>query len=220
MECHGLRLTSPARTIMDLARTLPHGEALALADAAIRPRRVEGAIPGTDAPLCTKAELIDLAQEGITSRGGWNAYLAISEADPLSGSLGESMARSLIMRLGAPPPALQAALRDERGLIGYADFFWPQLGVVGEFDGRLKYGADNPSGAPPEVVVYREKMREDRIRRVSAGFFRFGWAELVDPPRLAALLRGVGVPLERSSAWPELRRQVFVGSDARVRLDR
>lgn len=149
MECHGLRLTSPARTIMDLARTLPHGEALALADAAIRPRRVEGAIRGTDAPLCTKAELIDLAQEGITSRGGWNAYLAISEADPLSGSLGESMARSLIMRLGAPPPALQAALRDERGLIGYADFFWPQLGVVGEFDGPLKYGADNRAERRP-----------------------------------------------------------------------
>ena len=211
--------TSPTRTVLDLARTLPHGEALALADAAIRPRPVEGGTRGAGAPLCTKAELLELARQWVTSRGGWNAYLAINEADPLSGSLGESMARSLFIRLGAPRPQLQAPLWDDRGLIGYGDFLWPEFGVVGEFDGRMKYGADNPSGAPPEVVVYREKLREDRIRRVSAGFFRFGWSELIDPPRLAALLRGAQVPLRRSSAWPELRREVFTGSDARGRLD-
>ena len=219
VERRGLRLTSPTRTVLDLARTLPHGEALALADAAIRPRPVEGGTRGAGAPLCTKAELLELARQWVTSRGGWNAYLAINEADPLSGSLGESMARSLFIRLGAPRPQLQAPLWDDRGLIGYGDFLWPEFGVVGEFDGRMKYGADNPSGAPPEVVVYREKLREDRIRRVSAGFFRFGWSELIDPPRLAALLRGAQVPLRRSSAWPELRREVFTGSDARGRLD-
>jgi hypothetical protein len=94
----------------------------------------------------------------------------------------------------------------------------PEFGVVGEFDGRLKYGADNPSGLPPEVVVYREKLREDRIRRVAAGFVRFGWAELMNPPRLAALLRQAGVVLSRSAAWPELRAQVSTGSDARSRV--
>lgn len=220
VERGGLRLTSVVRTVWDLARTLPHGEGLAIADAAIRPQSVEAGIDGAGGALCTKSELLAAAGGLVSARGGWNAYLAVSEANALAGSVGESMARSVFLRLGAPRPTLQAALRDECGLIGYGDFFWPEFDVAGEFDGKLKYGADNPSGARSETVVSREKVREDRIRRVTTGFFRFGWADVMNPPRIAGLLRQVGIPLSRSAAWPELRPLVHVGSDESYRARR
>ncbi|MEZ3159704.1 hypothetical protein AB1K54_04065 [Microbacterium sp. BWT-B31] len=201
----GLRLTSAVRTVVDLARLLPHGEALALADAAIRPQPVTRGIDGTGAPIASQAEILDALRTSCARRGAWAAYLAISEADAASGSVGESLARSLFCRLGATRPELQTPLWDADGLIGYADFFWREFGVVGEFDGKLKYGADNPSGRAPEEVVYREKLREDRIRRVTSGFVRLGWRDLDDPPRVARLLTGAGVPLSSASAWPQLR---------------
>lgn len=192
----GVHVTSVVRTVLDLARVLPHGEALALADAAVRPPAAGGA-----RAVCTPDDLLSALDVSDMRRGAWGAYLVVAEADPLSGSVGESMARSLFLRLGAPRPALQTPLYDDEGLIGYGDFCWPDLGVVGEFDGRLKYGADNPSGLPAEDVVYREKLREDRIRRVTTGFFRMGWSDLDDPTRVAALLTSAGVPLTRAPRW-------------------
>lgn len=213
----GLRHTSVVRTVLDLARSLPHGEALAVADAAVRPRDATRGMSGAGAALCTPDDLLSALETSGARRGAWAAYLVVAEADPGSGSVGESLARSLFLRLGAPRPALQVALRDRDGLIGYADFCWPEYGVVGEFDGMLKYGADNPSGRAPADVVYREKLREDRIRRVTGGFFRLGWRDLDDPARVAALLSGAGVPLDRHGAAPDLRRFV-VGSSAQTRL--
>ena len=200
----GLRITGGARTVMDLARTLPHAEALAAADAALRaPSRT-----GQDrrrGPVATQAELLARAEQLIGSRNGHAAYLVAAEADPRAGSPGESFSRSLVLRLGAPRPELQVAFHDDDGLIGYGDLYWREWDVLGEFDGRLKYGADNPSGLPPETVVYREKLREDRLRRVCRRVIRFSWADLEDPPRFAALLSGAGIPLDPRAAWPELR---------------
>jgi hypothetical protein len=213
VERHGLRVTSAERTVLDLVRTLPHPEALAIADAAVRSPASEW--DGTGMPLCSRTDLVDAAAAQVAARGGWAAYLVVSAADPASGSVGESVSRSVFIRLGAPEPELQAAMRDDQGLIGYADFFWREYGVVGEFDGRLKYGADNPSGRAPEDVVYREKLREDRIRRVVRQFIRFGWGEANDPPRMARLLVDAGVPLDRASAWPALRPLVPRGSVVR-----
>lgn len=203
VERQRLRVTAAARTVLDLARTLPHPEALAIADAAIRPPASEW--DGIGMPLCNRTDLVEAAAAQVAARGGWAAYLAVSAADPGSGSVGESVSRSVFIRLGAPEPELQAPMWDDQGLVGYADFFWREYGVVGEFDGQLKYGADNPSGRAPEDVVYREKLREDRIRRVVRQFIRFGWAEANDPPRMARLLADAGVPLDRARAWPALR---------------
>lgn len=194
-----LRLTGVARTVLDLAGVLPHGEALALADAALRPASSAGAVRGAGIPLCSREELLDRARSGIDGRHGRNGYLIAEEADPLSGSIGESLSRSLMLRLGAPRPMLQTPHRDADGLIGYSDFWWPEYGVIGEFDGRIKYGADNPAGLPPEEVVYREKLREDRLRRI-ATVIRFGWKELQDPPRFAGMLRAAGLPMTHPSA--------------------
>ena len=197
-----------ACTVTDLARTLPHGEALALADAAVRPSAGADGRAAVGVALCTRQELLDRARDGITCRNGWAGYLVAEEADPLAESLGESVARSLMLRLGAPRPVLQATHRDAAGLIGRSDFWWPEYGILGEFDGRVKYRADNPSGRRPEDVLYLEKLREDRLRRIVHRVVRFGWNDLQEPPRFARLLREAGLPLEPGAAWPELRGAV------------
>ena len=201
VEVDGLTVSSVPETVWDLACRLPHPEALAIADAALhRAAQREG--PASSARETAHRRLLDLAHSRLPARGGWSARLVIEQADAGAGSLGESVARSAMLRLGAPPPELQTPVWDEDGLIGYADFFWREHGVVGEFDGKLKYGADNPSGRPPEGVLYREKIREDRIRAVTAGFFRCGWADVNDPHRLERLLLRAGVPLARTPLAP------------------
>ncbi|GAA1849772.1 hypothetical protein ACFQZV_07455 [Microbacterium koreense] len=224
VEIDGLRVSSLSECVWDLACRLPHPEALAIADAALRrpsPDEASDACAGAT----MHRRLLDLARARLSARGGWSALLAIEQADAGSGSLGESVARSAMLRLGAPPPELQAPMWDDDGLIGYADFFWREHGVVGEFDGKLKYGADNPSGRPPEDVVYREKIREDRIRAVTAGFFRCGWADVNDPRRLERLLRAAGLPLAPTSAATRASRPTpghlpLVGSSAEPKRSR
>ena len=58
-------------------------------------------------------------------------------ADPLSMSPGESLSRVQMFLLNLPRPELQQEIRDAEGLVGVVDFGWD--GVVGEFDGKVKY---------------------------------------------------------------------------------
>jgi hypothetical protein len=112
----------------------------------------------------------------------------------MSESPGESISRVQFHLLGFPPPELQVPFYDEQGLIGYADFYWPELDLVGEFDGDVKYlGETYRRGRLPEEVVKAEKDREDRMRRVVRAFDRWDWEVALDQRRLALRLRPHGL---------------------------
>jgi hypothetical protein len=98
-----------------------------------------------------------------------------------------------------PAPQLQVPFYDEEGFIGYADFYWPELGLIGEFDGAVKY-RDKVylRGRLPEVVVIDEKRREDRMRRVSSSFARWDWATALDRRLLAQRLTPFGLMPSRN----------------------
>ena len=88
-------------------------------------------------------------------------------ASPLSESAGESITHLAMHDLGLPAPVQQQAFRDQAGLIGRVDFWFPDHGVVVEFDGLVKYrDASHRSGRSAEEVVIDEKLREDRLRAV------------------------------------------------------
>ena len=96
--------------------------------------------------------------------------------------------------LGFPAPELQVPFYDERGFIGCVDFYWRHLGLVGEFDGHVKYrNAVYLRGRLPEEVVIAEKQREDRIRRVTKGFVRWDWRTAMDRAALAERVRPFGL---------------------------
>ncbi|ROS76356.1 hypothetical protein EDF24_1945 [Curtobacterium sp. PhB130] len=135
--------------------------------------------------------------------GRARATAAIELADALSGSPGESVARVALDEVGAPRPELQREFHDDAGFVARVDFWFPEQGIVLEFDGRAKYtdASMRDAGTTAADVVYAEKRREDRLRRVPGvnGIGRFGWTEANDAELLRALLRSCGVPMvERS----------------------
>ncbi|GAA5123776.1 type IV toxin-antitoxin system AbiEi family antitoxin domain-containing protein [Haloechinothrix salitolerans] len=127
---HGVALTSAARTVIDLARSLTLREGVVLADSALRQQ------------LATLPELHTLARDCYTTPGICGAYRAIEHADPKSESVLESLSRVAMREQGLPEPRTQVVICDAYGPIARADFFWERFGVVGEADGIGKYAPD------------------------------------------------------------------------------
>jgi len=165
----GTAVTAVARTLVDLARTVDLEEAVAVLDAALHRR------------LVTPAALADVLERVTGWPGVPRARRAVEFADPRAMSVGESRSRVAMSRLGVARPVLQWAVTGPNGgLLGTADFGWPDHGVVGEFDGAVKYGRQLRPGQAPTDVVVAEKRREDGMRTVLRGFVRWTWAELDD----------------------------------------
>ena len=64
------------------------------------------------------------------------------------------------------------------------DVAWEADRVVGEFDGRMKYGRLLRPGQDPGEAVFEEKRREDAIRDEGWDVVRWTWPDLKDAQRL------------------------------------
>jgi hypothetical protein len=108
-----------------------------------------------------------------------------------SNSVGESLGRHLMWTQHLPEPQLQFEVRDEWGnVLGTTDFAWPAYGLLGEFDGMMKYGRLRRDGETPGDAVEREKKREDALRAETGWLMvRLIWAELFRPGPTAAKIR-------------------------------
>jgi hypothetical protein len=178
VEVRGLPVTSPARTAVDLARALPFDHAVVLLDAALH------------AGVCTEAALTDGLGRCIGRPGARAAGRAVRFADGRSESVGESRSRIVLRALRVAPTALQFPVRTVEGaLLGRADFAWEDRRVIGEFDGRIKYGRLLRPGQEPGDAVFEEKRREDAIRDGGWGVVRWTWRDLDAPGRLGARIQ-------------------------------
>jgi hypothetical protein len=173
----GLLTTSPARTVVDLACSTRLPDAVAVGDAALRQGVEVGDLLGV------------LARVG-PRRGIATARRAVELLDARSESYGESVSRVLMAGRGLDPTP-QVLVYDRRGaFVGRADFAWPALGVLGEFDGRVKYGRDLAPEQDPTDVLWSEKLREDLLRELGWLVVRWTWADLQHPDEwLARLVR-------------------------------
>jgi hypothetical protein len=162
----GLPVTSLARTVVDLARSRPAEQVVAAGDAALR----LGLRPGELAAVLA-------ASRGWPGIGAARRLVALLDAR--SESAGESVSRFRIHEAGLPAPVPQLEVRDASGqLIGRADFGWEEQRVLGEFDGRVKYGRLLRPGQDVTEVVYREKLREDALRGQEWRVVRWTWPDL------------------------------------------
>jgi hypothetical protein len=163
----GLAVTSPVRTALDLARTLPLEPAVVVLDAVL-------------ARADVRHDQLRAALAGMAgTRGSRAAARAVELADGRSESVGESRSRVLLHRLGSSPSTLQLAIQSTDGvLLGRTDFAWEAERVVGEFDGRVKYGRALGPGQHPGDAVFEEKRREDAIRDEGWLVVRWTWADL------------------------------------------
>jgi hypothetical protein len=174
VEVGGVLVTSVAVTVLDIARTVPFEEAVVVADHALAQH------------LLTAEQLA----EAMARRRRWPgmpaARRSLGFAAAGSRSVGESRSRVAIARAGLPEPVLQWVVHDAAGRsIGEADFGWPHLRTIGEFDGRIKYGRLQDAAE----AVYHEKRREDAMRAEDLGVVRWGWDAFDDFSDTAAHIR-------------------------------
>ncbi|GAB92520.1 hypothetical protein [Gordonia rhizosphera] len=158
----GIRVTSVERTAVDIAAAGDFAQALTVFDTALR--------AGADRGLMEQL-LKTRRRNGIQ-----RAFSALSAADPLSESVGESWSRAQMIEAGLPVPRLQHTYRC--GSKKYQTDYDSDDRMVGEFDGKKKYLRLRRPGESIEEAVMREKVREDELRALGLMVIRWTWAVL------------------------------------------
>jgi hypothetical protein len=173
VDVDGVRCLRPARTAVDIAREHGHPYGVVAFDSALR----------MGVPL---AEL----EAVLASMPCWprirTARAELELADDRSESVGETLARMLVIELGHGRPSTQFGLSDGRREV------WCDLRLgrhIFEFDGRLKYRAQDAGGLatkPAEDIVWDEKGRQDFVTGFKLGMSRVVWADFWGAARMRA----------------------------------
>ncbi|MHB1010591.1 MAG: DUF559 domain-containing protein [Propionibacteriaceae bacterium] len=178
LDEEGYRITTPARTAVDLAARLDLPEALVLLDGAARmicasyvstPRRRDYT---TGAYITAARDL--LSEAARTVRAG-RLLDAVAVTLPCRESPAESLSAGHMILAGIPAPSFQAMLRTPRGTY-FPDFLWEDARLIGECDGAVKY-----TGA---AAVVAEKEREQDLRDNGWRFVRWLPKEVMLEPAL------------------------------------
>ena len=120
----GMRVTTPARTALDLARRYPVDAAVVAIDALTRATRLR--VPNIESA----------AQQHPGRRGLKRALMTLDLVDPGAESPPETRLRLLIVRAGFPRPRTQIPVYDQYGaLIGVVDMGWRELKIAVEYEG-------------------------------------------------------------------------------------
>jgi hypothetical protein len=188
VEDRGFRVTSLVQAVLDCIVRVELPAALAVAGDVLGSRRKEG-------EGLTRNELEE-ASGRLASAAKRRRVLAIlALAVEAAESVGESRSRALIHVLGLPAPVLQHAFYGSDGFIGRTDFFWPEYGVIGEFDGDAEYLDDDLlGGRTAREAVLAEKNREYRLRALGYMVVRWDWKAVTKPGLLGQKLAAAGLP--------------------------
>jgi hypothetical protein len=155
---YAVPVTTPARTVLDLARTLPFMHGVVAADSALH---------------AGKANRDDLDAVAATC-AGWpgsdRAARVLRFSDIRAESPLESCARVIFAEHGLPPPELQVEIFGN-GFIGRVDFLWPQYGTIAEADGLKKY-EKTPNLATDQLE------RDQLLREAGYKVVHFTWHQL------------------------------------------
>jgi len=160
-EVYGMPVTTPARTVIDLARSLEFRAGVVAADSALHLK------------LVTKAELESVLVECSRWRGATKAGEVVAFADALSESVLESLARVVFRDCGLPPPELQVWAGGAE-VVGRVDFLWRRFRTVAEVDGRMKYANS--------VRAVRQLERDRQLRDAGYEVVHFTWNDITQNP--------------------------------------
>jgi Transcriptional regulator, AbiEi antitoxin/Protein of unknown function (DUF559) len=158
----GMLLTTPARTVIDLARVLDFRGGVIAADSALRRK-------------LTSREELRAVLAAVPLRSGVSRAAEVVEfADGLAESPLESIARVAFRDGGLAPPALQVWLGGTTEPAARVDFYWRKYRTIAEADGNIKY--NDPLRASAQL-------RRDSVLRAD-GFeiVHFGWQEITENP--------------------------------------
>jgi Protein of unknown function (DUF559) len=188
----GIPVTTPARTVLDLACWYPTVDAVAAIDALARATEVK------------TTDVKALMQRYGARRGIRRAQTALGLMDPGAQSPKETWLRLLLIDAGVPRPQTQIPVCDEFGdVIAYLDMGWEDLKVAVEYDG----------------VQHRSDRRQYRwdIRRLEM-LERLGWivVRVTAGDQPADIIRRVRAALaRRASRQGDVGRRASRQRDAR-----
>ena len=163
------------------------GPAAAPADALVQlamDHGVEQGVVSADSALRGGKVTLDEVGAAVALVANWpDAHKARSMAALACGlreSAGESRG-GIALELAGIPVTPQVEIRDSFGnFVARVDFLVEGAKVVVEFDGKVKFQAGDPE------VLWAEKKREDRLRRLGYTVVRIIWADLETPGAVAA----------------------------------
>jgi hypothetical protein len=173
VEVDGVRTLTPVRCVLECGSTATSEVALTLFNSLLHSGAAEP----------------DALYRTFKAMASWpgmrRLHVPIRLADPRVESIGESRGLWTFWIGGIPRPEVQFEVHDRQGrLIGTCDWGWPAHRLLGEFDGKVKYGRLLRPEQDPGEVVFAEKHREDELREVSEfGMLRLIWTDF-DRPRL------------------------------------
>ncbi len=194
VEIDGLRVTSLARTVADVARTATFEQAATVADAALRTQFVSG--PGSydlDGAQAFRESVTQIA--GRSAHGQTRARRVLAFADGRAQLPGESISRIRLRELGFRTIELQVAVPGPHGKTFYVDSGLEDVVAFGEFDGAIKYvDGQLLDGRTSSQTLDEEKQREDWIRGTTQRrYARWGWPHLATASELGARLEAFGI---------------------------
>jgi very-short-patch-repair endonuclease len=168
---HGLKITSPARTLVDLAAVVDGDELEAALSEAYALRRV------TESQVHAALE----RNRGRPGTAALRALIATQEGPTITKSWGERRLRALLRQAGLPQPLSNANVLSYR-----PDLLWPDERLIVEFDGFQWHG-------------HRARFESDRARDaalIAAGYrvIRITRRQLIHEPYrvLANVARALG----------------------------
>jgi hypothetical protein len=159
------RVTTPARTLVDVARTWPEVHAVAAVDAAL----LRG--------LTCRDEVRGILDRQVNVPGIPRAVRALELADGRAESWLETCGRLTFDALGLPAFVPQVELWVDGTLLKVVDGWYPEAAVAIEFDGRVKYRRPR-FGRSPADELWEEKRREDLLRAAGVRFLRVTFEDL------------------------------------------
>ncbi|MDF7664447.1 hypothetical protein PT282_07225 [Bifidobacterium sp. ESL0763] len=183
----GIRVTDPARTVVDCGMRYSFAQGLAVADSAMR----LGLVHGDDVVKACRG------LHHVKPKVG----RLVRYANPLSENGGESLCRAVIIESRFMLPQLQRVFVDPADVSGVyrADFSWHFRDgrvVVLEFDGMRKYDDTDMTGnRSTREVVHAERERESALMRAGVtDILRTDYREVRNRAPLIAKLANAGIP--------------------------
>ena len=173
---HGHWITSPPRTAVETAATLPMEAAVCVLDWTLH----EG--------LATPQILQRYAEDWMREWPGTIGLpAAVALTDGRSESVGETRSRLLLQSLGYDPEPQWEVFHPSGRLAGRVDLRLRAQRQMVEFDGRMKYGRLLRPGQTISDVIAAERAREVLLEELTGlRMLRLTWSDLDDPERLRA----------------------------------
>jgi hypothetical protein len=179
---NGIRVTTPARTVVDCCRELRAGDAVAVADAALR------------SGLVTEDELLAMFRFQHRWPGSGGTRRALPLLDPRRENWFESFSATALHEHGVPLAVPQVNVYSPAGgFLGRVDFLWEGDGVIGEADGVGKllgeFSPDEDGRTVDEVSrrVVALGERSTRLRELGFEIFHWNPTEMLTDPWPIAL---------------------------------